>query len=328
MFAGQVNSREVPARDVPVPNDVSTELQKAIGAGFPPAWSPKTVKDWEALRDETAKSGAKTAAKLLTELGVTSQKAEMGGIPVYILTPKTIPAENKDRVILHIHGGGYCLNPGESALPEGILTAAFGGFKVISVDYRLAPEHPYPAPLDDSLAVYKALLKQYPAKNIGLIGTSAGGSLVLALALKAEANKLPVPGAIVAGTPSSDLSFTGDTRHTNAEIDNVLVRFPGWVQGACLAYAGSHDLKDPFLSPVYGNYKNFPPTMLGSGTRDLFLSDAARVHRKLRKAERPAELVVIEGISHAQYALLGSKAPETRYYYRQVSDFFNKYLAK
>ena len=120
-----------------------------------------------------------------------------------------------------------------------------------------------------------------------------------------------MPGAIAPGTPWSDMTKTGDTYFANEMVDNVLVSNDGWLADAANLYANGHDLKDPMLSPVYGDLHGFPPTILTSGTRDLFLSNTVRVHRKLRAAGVVADLMVFEGQSHAQY-LFVPDAPEGR----------------
>ena len=130
-----------------------------------------------------------------------------------------------------------------------------------------------------------------------------------------------------AGTPWSDLTKMSDTQFTNADIDDVLVTSDGLV-GACARLdAGTHDLKHPLVSPVYGGFSGFPPTILVSGPRDLLLSDTVRVHRKLRQAGVEALLHVFEGLLHAQYLRL-FQAPESRDAFGEVSSFFDEHLGK
>ena len=235
--------------------------------------------------------------------------------------------ENRSRVFLHFHGGAYVLNPGEAGTREGILMAGFGRGKVISVDYRTAPDHPYPAALDDCVAVYRELLNSVPAKNIGVVGTSTGGGLALALVLRAKQEGLPLPGALAPGSPWSDLTKTGDTFYTNDLVDNFQVSYDGYLADAAKVYANGRDLKDPMLSPIYGDLSGFPPTILTSGTRDLFLSLTVRTHRKLRQAGVIAELQVFEAISHAQYSV-NAGAPETKEAFEEIARFFDAHLGK
>jgi monoterpene epsilon-lactone hydrolase len=145
---------------------------------------------------------------------------------------------------------------------------------------------------------WKEIVKTTPPQNITLVGSSTGGGFVLAKVLRAKNEKLPLPGAIAAGTPWADLIKTGDSYFANEWVDNVLVTWDGWLGRAALLYAGGRDPKEPHLSPVYGDFSGFPPAILTTGTRDLFLSNTVRVHRKLRRAGVEAELNVYEGMSH------------------------------
>jgi acetyl esterase/lipase len=151
--------------------------------------------------------------------------------------------------------------------------------------------------------------------------------MTLAMVLRAKAEGLPIPAAIAPGTPWSDMTKTGDSYFTNDMIDNVLVSNEGWLGDAARVYANGHDLKDPMLSPIYGDLHGFPPTILTTGTRDLFLSNTARVHRKLREAGVEADLLVFEGMSHAQY-LFAADAPESKEHFAEVSAFFERFLEK
>jgi epsilon-lactone hydrolase len=236
-------------------------------------------------------------------------------VKAFIVTPKVIPPRN--RVLVHVHGGAYVLSPGEAATKEAIELAGFGGFKVISVDYRMPPDFPYPAAMDDAMAVYRAVLKTTKAKNVGTFGTSTGGGMTLAMVLRAKLEHLIAPG-----TPWSDMTKTGDSFYANEMLDNVLVSDDGFLHAAALLYANGHDLKDPLLSPVYGDMHGFPPTILTSGTRDLFLSNMVRVHLKLREAvwRRCCRCSRV----HAQY-YRDINAPEHN---REVAGFFDQHLGR
>lgn len=315
------------SQSFPTPQTVSPEWQKLIAAPPAPYWNthPANIQEWKELIDKFNKGAVKGLSELREQLGVTATQGEIGGVPVWIFTPKDLPEVNRDRVLLNFHGGGYVLNAGESGTKEAILMAGIGKFKVVYADYRMAPDFPYPAAIDDAMAVYRELLKTTPAEKIGVFGTSTGGGMTLILALRAKAEDLPLPAALAAGTPWSDMSKTGDTYFTNEGVDNVLVGYDGWVGDAARLYAGKHDLKDPMLSPVYGDVSGFPPTMLTSGTRDLFLSNTVRMHLKLREAGVSADLIVFEGLSHAQYHM-SADAPETKFYFTELGRFFARNL--
>src|ERR1700755_1591252 len=143
--------------------------------------------------------------------------------------------------------------------------------------------------------------------------------------LRARQEGLKMPGAIAPGTPMSDLTKTGDSFSTNEKVDNVLVSPNGFCHAAAVVYAHGHDLKDPLLSPVYGDMHGFPPAILTTGTRDLLLSNTVRVHRRLHEAGVDAQLQVFEGESHAQYEF-DDQAPETREAFGEITAFFDRHL--
>jgi epsilon-lactone hydrolase len=323
-------ARHVPVRDIPVPTqEVSPELQALIAAPYPPHMNadPKNAAEWKELINRRAALIIAALPGLEEKLSITVQPAVIGGVKAFIVTPKTLPEANRNRLLVHVHGGGYVFAPGEAALPEAVMIAGFGGFKVISVDYRMPPDFPYPAAMDDAMAVWKAAVTMADPKNMAILGTSTGGGMTLAMVLRAKAEGLPLPAAIAPGTPWSDLTDTGDTYRSNEWLDNILVSWDGWLGRAAKLYAAGHDLRDPQLSPIYGDFHGFPPTILTSGTRDLFLSNTVRTHRKLRRAGVEAELNVYEGQSHAQY--MGNvDAPETREAFTDIARFFDAHLGK
>jgi acetyl esterase/lipase len=322
--------RKTPARDIPLPDaGVSAAMQALIGAPLSAIWNdhPKDAAAWKALINARAEAVAKTLPDLREKLGVKVEPTKIGGVNAFIVTPDAIPDANRDRLLVHVHGGGYVFFPGESGTREAILMAGYGKFKVISIDYRMPPDHPYPAAMDDAMAVWKEVVKTGDPKKMAIFGTSTGGGMTLAMVLRAKKEGLPLPAATAPGTPWSDMTKTGDTFFTNEMIDNILVSNDGWLGDAARLYAGSTDLKDPQLSPVYGDFAGFPPTILTSGTRDLFLSNTVRVHRKLRQAGIVSDLHVFEGQSHAQYA--GDPfAPETKEHFGELTAFFDRHLAK
>ena len=317
---------EVPARTLPVPEHVSPAMQALVGAPLSSTWNvvPKTTEEWKTL---SAPSANRNLAALRDRFGITSETMVVNGAQAYMLTPRAIPPENRNRLLVHVHGGCYVLGGGESATTEAIYMAGFGHFKVLSVDYRRPPEFPYPAALDDAMQVWKGALKMAQPRSMAIFGTSAGGALTLSMVLRAKQEGLPLPAAIAPGTPMSDLTGVGDSFHTNYLVDNVLVGSNGRCDAMARLYANGHDLKDPLLSPVYGDMRGFPATILTTGTRDLLLSNTVRVHRKLRQAGVEAQLEVFEGQSHAHYMRDGS-APETQEAFEEIARFFDKHLAK
>ena len=322
--------RTVPGRSIPVPPTASPQLQAAIAAPYRmPAWDadPKSAAEWKTLIERLAAPAAAAQRAVREKLGVTMTSTTIGGVNVFILTPKEIPPANRNRLLVNVHGGGYVYNPGEAGTGEATLMAAYGGFRVIAIDYRMPPDFPYPAAMDDAIAVWKVVSQVENPRNMAIFGTSTGGGMTLAMILRAKQEGLPLPAAIAPGTPWADLTETGDTYKTNEWLDNVLVSYNGYLRHAAELYANGHDLKDPQLSPIYGDFSGFPPAILTSGTRDLFLSLTVLTHRKLRRAGVDAELQVYEGMSHAQYNF-DATAPETKEVFTEIAKFFDKHLGQ
>jgi epsilon-lactone hydrolase len=319
--------RELPARSIPVPTTVSPQMQRAIAAPLSPIWNviPKTAEEWKAQVDAGAAAAMKGLPSLRERMRVKVEPSTIDGVKVHIVSPENMPPQNANRLLVHIHGGCYAGFPGESGTGEAIQMGGFGGFKVVSIDYRMPPDHPYPAALDDVITVWNALVKTTDPKRMAVFGTSAGGALTLSMALRAKQDKLSLPAALYSGTPMADLTNAGDTFQTNAMLDNVLVAPDANCDKRAALYANGRDLKDPMLSPVYGDLTGFPPTILLSGTRDLLLSSTVRVHRKLRQAGVEAILQVFEGQAHAHYL---RDAPEAKEAFEEVVGFFDKHLAR
>jgi len=306
---------------------IAPALQAVIAAPYPLGWDvvPQTVAAWKALAAQSAASVAPQIAEIRQRLGISVERSEIAGVNVFVVTPADLPPQNSDRLLVHLHGGGYVLFPGEAGAGEAMLMAAYGRFRIISVDYRMAPDFPFPAALDDATAVWKALLRDHDPRRMGIFGTSAGGGLTLAVILRAKALGLPLPAAIAPGAPWVDLTGAGDSLMANAYVDNVLVTNTGWAGAAATLYAAGHDLRDPQVSPIFGDLHGCPPAILTSGTRDLFLSDTVRAHRQLRRAGVDAALQVFEGESHAQY--LTPFVPETQEALGEIAQFLAARLA-
>ena len=205
--------------------------------------------------------------------------------------------------------------------------AGDGHYKVISVDYRMPPEAYFPAAVDDAVTVYKAVLKDTPAKNIGVFGTSAGGALTLELVLRAREQGLPVPGALGSGTPMSDATKTGDSFYTNEKVDNILVSRDGFCDAATIIYAHGHDLKDPLISPVYGDMHGFPPTILTTGTRDLLVEQHGSRASQAATSRGGSDASGLRRHSHAQYEF-DDTLPESKEAFGEIASFFEAHLGK
>lgn len=318
-------ARVVPARVIPVPTTVSPELQAQIAAPLAGLPDAQSADEWRALQREHDDASAREARAQARQLGVTVTPTTIGGVRAFLVQPPEVPPENRRRLLVHLHGGAYVFGAGEAGTAEAILVARSGKTPVLSVDYRMPPDHPFPAALNDAVAVWRAVLRdQHPART-ALFGTSAGGGLTMATVLRLRQLRVPLPGALFIGTPWTDLSKTGDTYFTNEGVDNVLTTYDGGIESAARLYAAGRPLTDPLISPIYGEMRRFPPTILISGTRDLFLSCTVRAHRKLRQAGVEAELHVFEGQSHAQYGN-SYPSPESEEALTEIARFFDWHL--
>lgn len=325
LVAAQPSVAETVQPRYPVPTHVSPEAQAILAAPIQIRESapPTTKAEWHARTAATEAELRAMFAPALAQAPVTITKRKIAGVTVRELVPaQGEPVAGK--VLMNLHGGGYTLLGGDLSVIEGLQFAAVGGYRVISVDYRMPPEHPFPAAVDDGIAVYRELVKTYGAENIAIFGASAGGGLTASVTVAARDAGLPLPAAVVLNTPWADLSKTGDSYFSNDRVDPVLPTFDGpLAQGAAL-YAGDAGLKHPLVSPVYADYsKGFPPTLLSTGTRDLLLSCTVRLHRALRKAGVEAELHVWDAMWHGL-----SMVPEGKELRDETLLFFAKHLGK
>ena len=293
-------TRHVPARDLPIPASLSPEAQVQMafqmpqGPPYPPlddhdAWRARIAMGDESILPAALDQASKVAADV--------EEIQADGARVYVANLRAKPANDR-AVFLDVHGGALIMCGGEICRAWASSTAKRVGARVWSVDYRMPPEHPYPAGLDDCVAAYRALLRERRPEEIIIGGASAGGNLAAALILRARDEGLPLPAAAVLLTPEVDLTESGDSFNTNLGVDSIL----GRLMPANLLYAGGHDLSHPYLSPLFADFaKGFPPTFLSTGTRDLFLSNTVRMHRALRNAGVAAELHVLEAASHGGF---------------------------
>src|SRR3990167_1950871 len=319
---------KVPEKFLPIPEGISRELH--IETQRPPYQGnftiPKNPDDIEfAVRRIESFYIPERLQKAKEIFKGKCSKTLLNGISCYDIVPQHAILPNK--VILHVHGGGFLLNNGEGAEIEGMLLCEHSSIRVCSVDYQQLPKHPFPAGLDDLVTVYSALLRGFRPGDIGVFGTSAGGGLSASLILKLKELSLPLPVVVGLGTPWIDLTKTGVTYRTNENVDNLLSRYDGPVEEVAKLYAGTFGLKDPLVSPIYGDLSLFPPTILISGTRDLLLSCTVRMHRKLRNLNIEAALHVFEAGSHAFYIQV-PEAEESKQAFGEISKFFRRHLVE
>ena len=309
-------------RVVAVPTTISPEAQKVLARVESDTAVPQTLEQRRTGTDKW-QAGAGEASKKLYPVNVTADS--IAGVPVRVVTPLTITPEKRGRVLINLHGGGF--NSDSGSLTESIPIANLTGTKVIAVLYRLAPEHPFPAGLDDAVAVYKELLKSYKPGHIGIYGTSAGAILTAEVTVKLKQLGLPLPGATGIFSGMGDFSQAGDSIALYA-----LNGFSGHLDPPkpnsheLEYYAGSTDLKEPVLSPLYADLTGFPPTLFITSGRDLLLSGTTILHRAYLRAGPDAQLVVFEALPHAFWN--NPALPESKEADQIMAAFFGKHLGK
>jgi|SRR5581483_11667601 len=307
-------------RVVPVPDTVSSEAQHMLARRVSDAPTHETLPQRRAGTDKW-QSGAGAAFRQIYPVNVDS--ASIAGVPVRIITPLSIPANKRDRVLINVHGGGF--NSDSGSLTETVPIANLTGTKVIAVLYRLAPEHPFPAGVDDTVAVYKEMLKTYKPGKIALFGTSAGAVLTAEVASKLRQLGLPLPGALGIFSGFGDFSKAGDSRAIYALNGFSGPLSPPSPSGSSdNAYVGPTNPKDPVLSPLYADLHGFPPSLFITSTRDLLLSGTTILHRAFLHAGVNAQLVVFEALPHAFWN--NSQLPETKEADTLMADFFDRAL--
>jgi acetyl esterase/lipase len=307
-------------RVVPVPKTISPEAQKMLARVVSDAAVPSTLEQRRAGTDKW-QAGAGEVSKRLYPANVAEDR--IAGVPVRVVTPLTIAPEKRDRVLINLHGGGF--NSDSGSLTETIPIANLTGIKVIAVLYRLAPEHPFPAGVDDAVAVYRELLKTYKPSHIGVYGTSAGAILTPEMTVKLKQMKLPLPGVTGVFSGSGDFSEVGDSNALYA-----LNGFSGHLDPPRAAeagyYTGSTNLKDPVLSPLYADLTGFPPTLFITSGRDLLLSGTTILHRAYLRAGVDAQLVVFEALPHAFWN--NPELPESKEADRLMAGFLEGHLGR
>lgn len=249
------------------------------------------------------------------------REIDMGDFTMKLLSRKEDPRE--EFVILQLHGGGY-IGAVRNAyyVFAGLYNEVSNGCSVLTPDYRVAPENPYPAALEDALASYRWLLDNgYSGDQIVLAGDSAGGGLAMALCMYLRDHGMPVPCGIVAMSPWTDLTASGESYETNYEKDPLF----GNTRESMIYlddYAGSHDKTEAYISPLFGDFHEFPPMLIQVGSLEMLLSDSVSVAEKARGQGIKVRLSVYEGMFHVfQMAYLN--IPESKKAWAEVGKFFD-----
>jgi len=256
------------------------------------------------------------SAKSFPPRGVTFTPATLGGVPGEWVEARAAPAIG---TLLYLHGGGYV---GMSPRTHRAITGAFArrGLRVFAADYRLAPEHPFPAALEDATAAWRALraAAQGPAY---VAGDSAGGGLTLALLLNLRDQRLPLPDAAIAFSPWTDLAITGATMKSNAKRDPLLVS--DGIQTIVDAYLGAADPRNPLASPLYGDYTGLPPILFSVGDTEILLDDCLRAAERAKAAGVTTKTCVERDMPHV-FVFANRWTPEARRAMDEAADFLHQ----
>jgi epsilon-lactone hydrolase len=296
---------KLPARTIPPPRSISPQAQAMlshpIAFGNTPEPDPADTAAWEKRirdNDDLLKHALAPKGDAAPDLA----EHRLSHATLFEIEPRGIADNGK--VLYFVHGGGYTFGGGIAAAYAAFGSAQAVGVRTYSIDYRMPPAWPFPAGLDDALEGYRHVVDRHGTANVVVVGQSAGAGLAAAALLKARDQGMALPAACVLHSPEADLTESGDSFNTNQGLDPLL---PGRLPHSIRLYAGDHDLRDPYLSPVFGDYTAFPPFFLTTGTRDLFLSNTVLLHAALRRFGVAADLYVGEAMGHGGF--LGT-APE------------------
>jgi epsilon-lactone hydrolase len=254
---------------------------------------------------------------------VKMERVEIDGVPAAWILP--INADSK-KIILHLHGGGYVTGGSASHLMMCIPMAQTLKMNMLLPDYRLAPEHPFPAALDDALNAYRWLLSQgHQAKDIIISGDSAGGGLALATVLSLRDGGEPLPAAVICFSPWADLTHAGASHTSNAKRDVVLTT--ALLQEWALAYTDENNFYNPLVSPIHADFHGFPPLFIQVDDSEILLDDARTLAGKARAHGVKVVLKIWSGLCHVWQAL-GSAIPETQKAFEEIKQFLDTHLNK
>jgi acetyl esterase/lipase len=306
-------------RVVPEPDTISPEAKRSLAQPTPDQGPP------EPLSQRRAGTDAYTARARVEWTKICPNQIEetkIAGVPVRIVTPEDISGQNKGKILIDLHGGGF--NSDSGSYTESIPIAYYTKIKVVAVLYRLAPENPYPAAIDDSIAVYRELLKTYKPDHMVIYGTSAGAILTAEVAARIKQLGLPLPAALGVFSGMGDFARNGDSiaiyalRGLSGHLNPPA---PGPHDSEYVAHT---DPKDPVLSPIYSDLHGLPPTLFVTSTRDLLLSGTVNLHRAYLEAGVDAHLVVFDALTHAFW--YDPHMPEALEANHMMADFFVKHL--
>jgi len=281
------------------------------------AFAPKGDKvDVQKERVELDKLGA----MFKLPKGIKLVKESAGGVPAEWVIP---PGISDDRVVLYLHGGSYMSGSCNSHRPMVANIAIASKARVLTLDYRLAPEHPHPAAVEDAVAAYKWLINdKVDPKHVAIAGDSAGGGLSIALLVSLRDKNIPLPAACVCLSPWTDLAFTGETWRTKLATD--LIIYPYKEYAFAKMYHGGLDPTTPLVSPLYADLKGLPPLLVQVGADEVLLSDSTRLVERAKQAGVNVTIEEWEKMQHV-WQFAASFIPEGRRAVQRIGEFIDKW---
>jgi epsilon-lactone hydrolase len=311
-------------KSIESPTAEALEWYYSIIRGLPAPKKPECLADYDAAH-AAAEAGMEPVNQHVVEQYQSSFAEDtIGGVAV--LRARSAAHDPALTPLVYIHGGGWVSFSAWSTRGQAARAAAATGREVISIDYTRAPRGNYRSITAEVLAVWAGLLAEgYDPASMGMFGDSAGGNLVAASTLLMRDRGMPLPGALLLLSPATDLTWTGDSVYTLADVDPGLdSRTLSWMTEA---YVGSDDPRHPYVSPVFGDFRqSYPPTLIQVGTREILLSDSVRLYQAIKSGGHEAVLDVYEGMPHVFQAFLYA-APETDVAWHRAADFLNSRLS-
>lgn len=327
VFAKSITANDIQPY-VTIPSTISLEAQSLLSQFTDPilrpaAPEPDDIEGWIAIQESTEAAALEKMQPLVEALNPDITTLDLGGVPVLDIRPHGW--KESDKVIVYTHGGAYTLYSAHSTLNVSALTAHATGYRVLSIDYTLAPHAKWNEISDEIMSVFKALIEQgYNMSDIAFLGDSAGGGLASTTTLRLRDEGYGMPAALVLYSPMADITTPGDSYSTLAHAE-PMYRLDLHVRPALDAYADPKQQRHPYVSSVYGDFnKGFPATLIQAGTKELVLSSPVRLYQAMDTAGVDVKLDIYEGMPHVFQTIPG--LPEGKVALGKVDSFLKQHL--
>ncbi|MFB5600132.1 MAG: alpha/beta hydrolase [Nitrososphaeraceae archaeon] len=313
-----------------IPTTISTQAQKILKnltMNLPSFSTPDSndLEGWKKLNKQMESMDIYGPQTVIDSYQSNITYAKLGDVNIIDVKPQNW--KDNGKILVYLHGGGYVFLSANSTLGAVVSVANSTGLRVISIDYTLAPFSKWNQTTTEVVSVIQALIEEkgYSPEDIAMYGDSAGGGLVAGSVLKMRDEGIGIPAAIVLWSPWTDVTVSGDSYYRLNNTDPILPS-THLFENMSMAYANPLDQKNPYVSPVYGNFsKGFPPTLIQGGTSEIMLSDFVRLYQAIDKLDIPVKLDIYEGMPH-DFQIFLSNTPETYTALSKMSKFLHQYL--